>query len=242
MTAQEQARPSANPLAIQQRSIPDTIRHIATKITDHITPAEQLDTRLAGLAMSLAVAADDTEAELARITAERDRLYRALADVDLRSAIAAAAHTVLAGAGPQTLDEWTALVADAVLPVVRSRLASTVKERDGAYRERNALAALAAGQAESAVVAPATDVPEPGWQILYLVLHGRQCSWHFGPRDADLIEHLEHVPADDPRAQWDGHTTEAKYEHIAWIARALGTPGPFRKPDPAKTTERGQQL
>ncbi|MDV5145902.1 hypothetical protein R1T08_17220 [Streptomyces sp. SBC-4] len=102
------------------------------------------------------------------------------------------------------------------------------EERDGAYRERARLVALVAGGlAEQTVVAPATDVDEPGWQILYATLHGQQCAWHYSPRDADLIEHLEHVPADDPRAQWDGHTTAAKYEHIDYLARALGTPGPF---------------
>ncbi|XUM01254.1 hypothetical protein ACQ86F_31740 [Streptomyces venezuelae ATCC 10712] len=101
------------------------------------------------------------------------------------------------------------------------------EERDGAYRERARLVALVAGGlAEQAVVAPALDIDEPGWQILYATIHGRQCSWHYAPRDADFIEHLEHVPADDPRAQWDGHTTEAKYEHIDYLARALGTPGP----------------
>lgn len=106
-------------------------------------------------------------------------------------------------------------------------------ERDAAYRERNRVVALAAGGiAEQVVVAPATDVAEPGWQILYATLHGRQCSWHFGPRDADLIEHFEHVPVDDPRAQWDGHTTDEKYRHVDWLARMLGTPGAFRKDRP----------
>lgn len=99
---------------------------------------------------------------------------------------------------------------------------------DAAYRERAHLVALAVGGlAEQVVVAPATDVDEPGWQLLFATLHGRQCSWHFSPRDADLVEHFEHVSADDPRAQWDGHTTEEKYDHIGYLARALGTPGPF---------------
>jgi hypothetical protein len=110
-----------------------------------------------------------------------------------------------------------------------NRRAAAEAERDRAYRERARLVALVAGGlAEQVVVAPASDVDEPGWQILYATLHGRQCSWHFSPQDADLIEHFDHVPADDPRAQWDGHTTEAKYQHIDYLARALGTPGPFR--------------
>ncbi|MEV8353168.1 hypothetical protein ACFVTT_34130 [Streptomyces niveus] len=108
------------------------------------------------------------------------------------------------------------------------------EQRDGAYRERGHLVALVAGGlAEQAVIAPAPDVTEPGWQILYITLHDRQCSWHIAPKDAPLFEFLDHVTADDPRAQWDGHTTEAKYEHIAQLARALGTPGPFREEQPA---------
>jgi hypothetical protein len=104
---------------------------------------------------------------------------------------------------------------------VRLRAERTETERDGAYRERNALVALLAACSDGAVVAPAPDVEEPGWQIAYLYLDGRQASWHFGPRDADLAEPLEHVDAADPRAQWDGHTTEQKYAHIAALTAEL---------------------
>lgn len=89
------------------------------------------------------------------------------------------------------------------------------KERDGAYRERAHLVALLAAMTDGAVIAYATDVDEPGWQIVYLTIGARQCSWHISPRDADLFAHVERVDIADPRAQWDGHTTEAKY---AWIA------------------------
>lgn len=51
-------------------------------------------------------------------------------DTELNDALAAAAHTVLEGAGPRTTSEWAALVADAVLPVVRSRLASAEQEAE----------------------------------------------------------------------------------------------------------------
>lgn len=50
--------------------------------------------------------------------------------------------------------------------------------------------------------------------MLYITVGVRQLSWHIHPRDADLYRHVEHVPADDPRAQWDGHTTAEKYEAI----------------------------
>lgn len=87
------------------------------------------------------------------------------------------------------------------------------QQTDVAYRERAQLTAWLAAL-HPAVIAPAPDVDEPGWQILYLYAHGRQMSWHIHPRDAELYTHVERVSADDPRAQWDGHTTEQKYEAI----------------------------
>jgi hypothetical protein len=93
-------------------------------------------------------------------------------------------------------------------------------ERDGAYRERAQLLALLAALHPS-VIAPAPDVDEDGWQILYLQIGGKQASWHITPRDAALYAHVEHVPADDRRAQWDGHTTEQKYQHIGALAARL---------------------
>lgn len=91
---------------------------------------------------------------------------------------------------------------------------------DGAYRERAQLLALLAALHPS-VIAPAPDVDEPGWQILYLRIGGKQASWHIAPRDAELFAHVEHVPVDDRRAQWDGHTTEEKYAHIGQHAVRL---------------------
>jgi hypothetical protein len=88
-------------------------------------------------------------------------------------------------------------------------------ERDGAYRERAHLVALLAAMTDGAVITYASDVEEPGWQIVYLTIGGRQCSWHISPRDADLFQHVERVGALDVRALWDGHTTEEKYQHIA---------------------------
>lgn len=94
-----------------------------------------------------------------------------------------------------------------------ARFAAVEAERDAAYRERAHLTAWLA-TTHPAVITPAPDIDEPGWQILYLAAGGRQLSWHIAPRDADLYTHVEHVPADDPRAQWDGHTTEQKYQAI----------------------------
>ncbi|MEU2780567.1 hypothetical protein [Streptomyces sp. NPDC007110] len=88
-------------------------------------------------------------------------------------------------------------------------------ERDIAYRERAHLVALLAAMTDGAVIAPAPDVDDPGWQIAYLRIGGHQASWHISPRDADLVAHIEPVDQDDPRAQWDGHSTELKYARIA---------------------------
>lgn len=96
-------------------------------------------------------------------------------------------------------------------------------ERDGAYRERAHLVALFATH-YPAVIAPARDVDEADWQIVYLTIGGRQASWHISPRDAELFAHVERVEADDSRAQWDGHTTEAKY---AWLRQVTSRRAPF---------------
>lgn len=100
------------------------------------------------------------------------------------------------------------------------------EQRDGAYRERAQLLAWLA-VIVPAVVAPAPDVDEPDWQILYLAPRRTQLSWHIAPADADLFQHVEHVDRDDPRAQWDGHTTEEKYQRIRTLA-LRGEPEPAR--------------
>ncbi|MEV7867450.1 hypothetical protein AB0P17_15415 [Streptomyces sp. NPDC088124] len=101
-------------------------------------------------------------------------------------------------------------------------------ERDGAYRERAHLVAWLAAL-HPAVIAPASDVDEDGWQILYLTAGTWQMSWHIAPRDAELFAGVEHVDADDPRAQWDGHTTEQKYDRIRHHADAVRTAPPFAR-------------
>lgn len=100
-----------------------------------------------------------------------------------------------------------------------TRRVDTERERDGAYRERAQLLAWLA-TVVPAVITPAPDVDEPGWQILFLAPGGSQLSWHIAPADAELFEHVEHVGPDDPRAQWDGHTTPEKYERIRSLSFA----------------------
>jgi len=104
-------------------------------------------------------------------------------------------------------------------------------ERDNAYRERAHLIALLAAFTGNAVIAPATDIDEPGWQIAYLNLGSRQASWHIAPRDADLFAGVERVTVDDPRAQWDGHTTDVKYEALRTLTAELLENGNASKPN-----------
>ncbi|MEU8723548.1 hypothetical protein [Streptomyces antimycoticus] len=95
-------------------------------------------------------------------------------------------------------------------------------ERDQAYAERAALLAwISALHPANAVIAPAEDIDEPGWSLLYLLISGWQMSWHIHPRDALLFAHVEQVEPTDPRAQWDGHSTAEKYERIQEHTRRL---------------------
>lgn len=95
-------------------------------------------------------------------------------------------------------------------------------ERDAVYRERAHLLAWLATTVPAAIT-PAADTDEPGWNLLYLTTPAGQLSWHIAPRDAGLFGHVEHVAASDPRAQWDGHSTDEKYKriraHIRWEQR-----------------------
>ncbi|MFE2600146.1 hypothetical protein ACFXCZ_27265 [Streptomyces sp. NPDC059396] len=106
-------------------------------------------------------------------------------------------------------------------------VARAEEERDGAYRERAHLVAWLASAYESLRV-PAPDTDEPGWQIIYLYAGPWQMSWHIAPRDADLVKDIPTGIDGDPRAQWDGHTTDQKYRRIrnhtriGWITRFLG--------------------
>ncbi|MEE4598254.1 hypothetical protein V2J94_41535 [Streptomyces sp. DSM 41524] len=95
-------------------------------------------------------------------------------------------------------------------------------ERDAAYRERaHLLAWISALHPANAVITPAADIDEPGWQLLFLLVGGWQMSWHIHPRDAELFAHVEQVEPTDPRAQWDGHSTDAKYQRIQEHTRRL---------------------
>lgn len=116
---------------------------------------------------------------------------------------------------------WAKRQVDAAIAEARQADAAMIERLGGqcmgAYIERARLLAWLAAL-HPAVLAPAPDVEdEDGWMILYLTAGGQQLSWHIAPTDLDLFPHVERVTADDPRAQWDGHTTDEKYQRIAHI-------------------------
>ncbi|RPE27299.1 hypothetical protein [Kitasatospora cineracea] len=105
----------------------------------------------------------------------------------------------------------------------QQQLRDAESARDGAYRERAHLVAWLAALYPSVLV-PAPDVEDDGWQIVYLAVGAHhQFSWHIAPTDTDLFDHVERVNPTDPRAQWDGHTTEQKYEAIRAEPAAIRT-------------------
>jgi hypothetical protein len=90
-----------------------------------------------------------------------------------------------------------------------------------AYRERARLVALLAALYPSALVTDG-DPAEPDWPVLYVTLPTGQASWHIAPDDVELFSHVDVYDNATPGApQWDGHTTEEKYERIAAHVRAV---------------------
>jgi hypothetical protein len=84
------------------------------------------------------------------------------------------------------------------------------------YRERAHLVAHVASLYPSVIAY--SDPSEPEWPVVYVDSPAGQLSWHLSKDDLDLFPHVPVVPADDSRAQWDGHTTEEKYERIGSLA------------------------
>lgn len=106
----------------------------------------------------------------------------------------------------------------------RDALAARVAELEaalnGSYRERAQLLGLTAVN-YPALITEAVDIPcdhrtceGRHWHLLVMTIDGHQATWHIHPDDMGLWSHVPYVPPDDPRVQWDGHTTEQKYERI----------------------------
>lgn len=158
----------------------------------------------------------DQQEDINRLTEERDQLRQVLHV--LRYGMTRASGRQLAADYIVQLIDTTSEMdlgpCDAEAQAVRANRAE--EERDGAYRERAQLLAwLTALYASHAVLVPALDIDdEDGWHLLFFNVAGRQMSWHISPRDTELFKHVELVDVGDARAQWDGHTTDEKYQRI----------------------------
>lgn len=106
-------------------------------------------------------------------------------------------------------------ITDDALDALYQRVQQAEAERDAVYRERAHLVAYLTALHPSHI--GPTDPAAPDWLVVIVETEAGQMSWHIAPRDAELFGH---VPATDSRCRdWDGHTSERKYERL----RALTT-------------------
>lgn len=101
------------------------------------------------------------------------------------------------------------------MTTVQDPAAGDTPELSAVYRERAQLLALLATHHPAAIY-PAPDVTEPpGWTILRLRIDGRWLTWHVAPEDRELFARVRETDGTEPADEWDGHTTDEKYGHIA---------------------------
>lgn len=80
--------------------------------------------------------------------------------------------------------------------------------RNAVYEERNRLVALISKVFPSCI--GIDEKEEEGWQhVIYVDLPTGQCSWHIPDFQ---LEHFSHLDIID--VEYDGHTTEEKYQRI----------------------------
>lgn len=76
------------------------------------------------------------------------------------------------------------------------------------YRERAHLVALLTSLYPSC--GAYNDPENPDWLVVYVETPAGQMSWHISPDDEDLFKSLRRCET----YEWDGHTTEAKYQRM----------------------------
>jgi len=111
-----------------------------------------------------------------------------------------------------TTEEQLEIARDACKRVMEER--DDLKKALGAvYRERAHLTAFLAACYPSSTC---TDWDDDEYRLLYVATPAGQLSWHVHVDDADKL--LGHVPEDEA-AEWDGHSTELKYERLDELTR-----------------------
>jgi len=103
---------------------------------------------------------------------------------------------------------------DPICGEAADRIEQLEAARDSAYTERNRLVAFLASIYPSGVKKTAIPGWDEAWHgCVYIDLPVGQASWHFHDSEAHLFAHLPPY-----EGEWDGHTTEEKYERIARAA------------------------
>lgn len=104
-------------------------------------------------------------------------------------------------------------VARAERTAALGRVTAAEKALNNAYNERAQLVALLAA------IYPSTWGIDPDWtdwHVVYVQLPTGQASWHISPSDRELFAHVS-----GPAGDWDGHTTDEKYERIRALVTQL---------------------
>jgi len=94
-----------------------------------------------------------------------------------------------------------------------AQLEAMEARKDAAYLERNQLVALVSKLFPAGTKRTAIEGWSDDWHgCVYIDLPTGQASWHYHDSQAYLFEHLPPYVGD-----WDGHSTEQKYERIAQL-------------------------
>ena len=97
---------------------------------------------------------------------------------------------------------------------LKDRIEKLEAARDGAYTERNRLVAFLSNIYPSGVKKTAIPGWDEAWHnCVYIDLPVGQASWHYHNDETHLFAHLPPY-----ESEWDGHTTEEKYERISLAA------------------------
>lgn len=103
-----------------------------------------------------------------------------------------------------------------LVPALAAEVRAQREAKDGAYLERNKLVALLASLYPSGIKRTAIEGWSADWHgCVYIDFPWGQASWHYHDSHAGLFEHLPPYAG-----EWDGHTTEAKYDAIVQASRA----------------------
>jgi hypothetical protein len=121
-----------------------------------------------------------------------------------------AMHHVAANYIVELRAEIQQLTADCIVEL-KDEIQQLKKQTNSVYTERNRLVSFIASMFPSGI--KETDIP--GWDkewhgCVYIDLPNGQASWHYHESEAHMFAHLLRY-----EGEWDGHTTEEKYNRVA---------------------------